>query len=110
MSNSIVKASEVTGVKVKNGLGEHLGVINELVLDKALGKVNYVVLDFGGFLSMGNKFFALPWHLFSYDVVQDYFVLNVSKDRLKNAPGFDKDNWPNFASPEITSSLHNFYE
>lgn len=58
MNKSVVKASEVTGVDVRNMLGEHLGTINEVVIDKAFGKVNYLVLDFGGILGFGNKFFV----------------------------------------------------
>lgn len=107
---NVVKSSEVTGVKVKNGAGEDLGEINEVVIDKVFGKVSYVVLDFGGFMSFGNKFFAVPWNLFTYDKNDDCFILNVDKDRLKNAPGFDKDNWPNFAAPDYVKSINSYYQ
>lgn len=55
---NVVKASEVIGVKVKNSQGESLGKINEVVIDKIQGKISYLVLDFGGFLEFGNKFFC----------------------------------------------------
>lgn len=106
---NVVKASEVTGVKVKNASGEDLGEINEVVIDKKLGKVNYLVLDFGGILGFGNKFFAIPWQLFSYNPSEDCFLLNIDKERLQNAPGFDKDNWPNFASLDYTTSIDDYY-
>ncbi|WP_131783333.1 PRC-barrel domain-containing protein [Legionella gresilensis] len=110
MSNrSVVKASEVTGVDVKSVARENLGTVNDIVIDKVFGKVNYVVLDFGGFLGFGNKFFALPWHLFTYDPAEDCFIINIDKERLKNAPGFDKDNWPNFADTHFTSSIDDYY-
>ncbi|KTD52577.1 PRC-barrel domain protein [Legionella quinlivanii] len=105
----VVKASEVSGVKVKNNAGEYLGDINEVVLDKISGRVNYLVLDFGGFMGFGNKFFAIPWHLFNYNKEDDCFVLQIEKERLKNAPGFDKDNWPNFADSSFASSLEKYY-
>ena len=107
---NVVKASEVTGVKVKNAQNEHLGEINEVVIDKSLGKVSYLVLDFGGFLGFGNKFFALPWHLVTYDANDDCFILNIDKERLKNAPGFDKDNWPNFAAADYTKTIDSYYQ
>lgn len=106
---SVVKASEVVGVEVKSLTGEKLGTINDVVIDKVFGKVSYLVLDFGGFLSFGNKFFAIPWHLFTYDKEDDCFLLNMEKERLDDAPGFDKDNWPNFAAPEIISSIDEYY-
>jgi sporulation protein YlmC with PRC-barrel domain len=105
----VVKASEVTGVDVKNLNGENLGKINEVVIDKAHGKVSYLVLDFGGVLGFGNKFFAIPWHMFNYNEVEDCFNLNLDKERLKDAPGFDKDNWPNFTSPNVATSIEQFY-
>jgi len=104
-----VKASEITGVKVKNFENENLGEINELVIDKNSGKVNYLVLDFGGFLSFGNKFFAVPWSLFNYDKGDDCFILNIDKTRLKDAPGFDKDKWPDFANAAITNPINQYY-
>ena len=106
---NVVKASEVTGVKVKNTEGESLGTINEVVIDKLYGKVNYLVLDFGGVLGFGNKFFAMPWGLFSYDKNDDCFTINIDKDRLKNAPGFDKEHWPNFSDMEFISSINKYY-
>ena len=105
----VVKASEVTGVSVHNQNGEHLGKINEVVLDKAMGRVSYLVLDFGGLLHFGNKFFAIPWKLFAYDEQKDCFILNLTKEQLKDAPGFDKENWPNFTTRETSALIEQFY-
>ncbi len=105
----VVKASEVTGVDVQNLAGESLGKINEIVIDKSHGKVSYLVLSFGGILGFGNKFFAIPWNMFTYNEQDDCFILNLEKERLKDAPGFDKDNWPNFTSPNIATSIDQFY-
>jgi sporulation protein YlmC with PRC-barrel domain len=105
----VVKASAVSGVDVKNIAGENLGKIIEVVIDKAHGKVSYLVLEFGGILGFGNKFFAIPWNQFTYNEEDDCFILNLDKERLKNAPGFDKDNWPNFTSPNVSTSIEQFY-
>lgn len=106
---NVVKASEVCGVKVRNTADEDLGEINEIVIDKTTGKVGYVVLDFGGILGFGNKYFALPWKIFSYDADEDCFVINLDKERLKNAPGFDKDAWPDFSETAFTSNINRYY-
>ncbi|MFC3909529.1 PRC-barrel domain-containing protein [Legionella dresdenensis] len=110
-NHTIVKASEVTGVKVTNPAGEDLGEINEVVLDKMSGKVNYLVLDFGGILGFGNKFFAVPWQSLSYNPTDNCYILNgVTEERLKNAPGFNKENWPDFADRTVTDSITRFYQ
>lgn len=109
MSHQIVNADDVIGVSVRNHQGEDLGKIEALMLDKLEGKVNYVVLSFGGFLGMGDKLFAMPWSLFSYDPSQDCFLISVNKETLKNSPGFDKDHWPDMSSPTWTSSINKYY-
>ena len=105
----VVKASEITGTKVKNLAGENLGEINEVVIDKSQGKISYLVLDFGGLFGFGNKFFAMPWNLFTYDQEDDNYVIKLDKERLKNSPGFDKDHWPNFSEIEFVASINKYY-
>jgi len=109
-SNNVVRTDDVIGKKVMSFDNESLGKIEEIVLDKVSGTCHYVVLSFGGFLGMGDKYFALPWKSISYNTDVDGFVLNVDKDRLKNAPGFDKDNWPDFADQTYQKSLSDFYQ
>ncbi|MEI6095211.1 MAG: PRC-barrel domain-containing protein [Gammaproteobacteria bacterium] len=105
----IVKASEITGTKVKNTAGENLGEINDVVIDKSQGKISYLVLDFGGLFGFGNKFFAMPWNLFTYDQEDGNYIIKLDKERLKNSPGFDKDNWPNFSEQAFVTSINKYY-
>src|SRR3569833_2036066 len=43
------------------------------------------------------------------DVARECFILDVEKDRLKNAPGFDKDHWPAMADMQWASDIHSYY-
>ncbi len=109
-TNNVVRANEdVVDKEVKNSAQEDLGTIKEVMLDKVSGKVAYVVLESGTFLGMGGKLFAIPWNSISYDKSDECFILNVDKDRLKDAPGFDKDNWPDMADRTWGQSVSNFY-
>ena len=73
------------------------------------GRIGYVVLAFGGFLGMGEKFFAIPWDAMRLDARNKRFVLDVDKERLVNAPGFDKDHWPDMADEAWAREIHSFY-
>src|SRR6185369_6110775 len=53
--------------------------------------------------------FAVPWQALQLDTVNKRFVLDCTKERLENAPGFDKDRWPDMASPEFSTQIHDFY-
>lgn len=96
---------------MKNAAAEDIGEIKDLMIDWNNGTVEYAVLSFGGFLGMGDKYFAVPMEAFEFDTedVDGRIVLNVDKDRLKDAPGFDKDNWPSHANQEFTDSIYKFY-
>lgn len=96
----VLSATTITGDKVINTAGEQLGNIKELMIDLDGGLIAYAVLSFGGILGMGDKLFAIPWEAFSIDTDNHTFILNVDKEVLENAPGFDKDNWPDNAKYE----------
>jgi sporulation protein YlmC with PRC-barrel domain len=113
-----VRVKDMIGVKVYNPANENLGKIEDLVMDPATGRVRYAVLSFGGFLGMGDKLFAVPWADLKLvpkgttsagTVKEDYYVLDVSKESLKIAPGFDKNNWPNFADGNWSINIDKFY-
>ncbi len=106
---ALMGADTLIGNDVYNQAGDTLGDIKEIMLDMRTGRVAYAVLSFGGFLSMGEKLFAVPWSALTLDTVTKSFKLNVSKDRLESAPGFDKDKWPNMADPTWAQSIHAYY-
>ena len=103
MNIRLLSSSSIAGTDVKNLVGENLGEVKELMINTNTGKVEYAVLSFGGFLGMGDKYFAVPWNAFNVDRVEEELILDASKERLENAPGFDKDNWPSTASPYFKS-------
>ncbi|MHB0992314.1 MAG: PRC-barrel domain-containing protein [Burkholderiales bacterium] len=105
----LMGADTLIGNDVYNSEDEDLGDIKEIMLDMRTGKVAYAVLSFGGFLGMGEKLFAVPWQALKLDTVEKRFVLDVDKDRLKSAPGFDPDNWPDMADQTWVNQIHNYY-
>lgn len=92
-----------------NPQGENLGEIEDVVIDKLDGNVRYAVLSFGGFLGMGDKLFALPWEVLEYNEGQGAYVINVDKETLQNAPGFDENDWPDMTSPDWSEKVRRHY-
>jgi sporulation protein YlmC with PRC-barrel domain len=105
----VMSASSLIGDKVRNPEGEDLGKIEEFMIDLDTGCIAYAVLSFGGFLGLGDKLFAIPIQALALDEDNKQFVLNVSKDKLKNASGFDKNNWPDMADRTWGASVHEYY-
>lgn len=104
-----LSASSLIGDTVRNGAGEKLGEVKELMIDLPTGRVAYAVLSFGGFLGMGDKLFAIPWSALDLDEENRQLVLDVSKEVLDAAPGFDKNNWPDMADPVWGRSIYEYY-
>ena len=86
--------TSIIGDKILNLYGEELGTIKDIMIDVGKGKIEYVVMETGGFLGMGEKYFALPYGLLKVDPKNESFILDQVNETLKNAPGFDKDHWP----------------
>lgn len=105
----LMGADTLIGDEVYNQAGEDLGDIKEIMLDTTNGTVSYAVLSFGGVLGLGEKLFAVPWKALKLDTENKRFVLNVNKDRLENAPGFDKDRWPDMADETWVNEIHSYY-
>jgi sporulation protein YlmC with PRC-barrel domain len=109
-ASGMCRASKVIGMDVEDTSGKNLGDIDDVVVDDGTGRVIYAVLSFGGFLGVGDKLFALPWQSLKPNPKDaDKAVLDVPKDRLKSAPGFDKKNWPDMADRRWGLDIYKYY-
>jgi len=101
--------STLLGNQVVDRTGHEVGRIQELMMDPKDGRVTYAVMSFGGVLGVGEKLFAVPWVSLELDPEKDRFVMDVDRERLKDAPGFDKDDWPNMSGTYWGTDVPKFY-
>lgn len=88
-------ASSIIGDEVYNKNDEYLGTIKDVMIDVSTGNIAYYIVEFGGFLGIGEKFFSIPFRLLEINTGKRLFILDQPKEVLEKAPGFDKDHWPN---------------
>lgn len=104
---------DLKDLNVDNTKGEKLGEIEDIVYDTDTGRVVYAAVSFGGFLGVGDKLFAVPWHALKpeFDSVNNrhHIVMNADKETLKNAQGFDKDHWPDMGDAKWAADINKFY-
>ncbi len=105
----VMAADTLQGDRVVNLQGDDLGKIEDIMIDVPSGHVAYAVLSFGGIMGIGDKLFAIPWSALTLDADRECFVLDIDEQRLKNAPGFDKDHWPSMADPTWASEIYTYY-
>ena len=78
-------ASSIMGDKVCNCQDEKLGDIKDIMIDLRDGTIEYLVIEFGGFLGMGEKYFAVPFRLFEVDADKEMFIIDLKRDDLERA-------------------------
>jgi sporulation protein YlmC with PRC-barrel domain len=112
MTNHVqfLSATTIIGDRIENDDGDVLGELKELMIDCDTGRIAYAVLSFGGLMGLGNKLFAIPWESLELDADQQCFLLNVDKERLKGAPGFDKSQWPSHADASFIDQVFRYYD
>jgi sporulation protein YlmC with PRC-barrel domain len=108
-----LKSSELIGLDIVNPKNESLGEIEEIVLDGNQHRIAYAVVGFGGFLGMGEKYFAMPWNVLRIERdaegKEHRAILAIDKETLKAAPGFDSDKWPDMADPRWATGVDDYY-
>ena len=106
----IVSGEKLIGLDVVNPIYEDLGKIEDFMVDPASGNIVYAVLSFGGFMGFGEKFFAIPWEAFYWDTQDDNrIIINIPKEKLEQAPGFDKDNPPSSARWKFVDEIYTYF-
>lgn len=106
---ALLSSTSITGDEVCNLKEEKLGTIQDIMLDVTNGRIRYAVLSSGGFLGMGDRLFAVPWKALTLDADNKRFTLDIEVERLKKAPGFDKDHWPDMADTMWNSNIESYF-
>lgn len=98
-STGLIRASQMMDHAVYNTKNEQIASVYDVVLDTSTGKVKYVAISTGGFMGLGDKLFAVPYDALQPKTIDgaEVCVLDVNEETLKNAQGFDQDNWPDMA-------------
>ncbi|HZD42695.1 MAG TPA: PRC-barrel domain-containing protein [Methanomicrobiales archaeon] len=89
----MLSAHGMLNAPVRNREGEDLGNIQELMIDLNTGQILYAVLSFRGDLG-AEKYFAIPWEAVTIRPDEQVFIVDVDKEKLENASGFERNDWP----------------
>jgi sporulation protein YlmC with PRC-barrel domain len=90
----ILTATSIIGDKVLDKKGENIGKIKDIMISIGDGKIEYIIMEVGGFMGIGEKLFAIPFSKLNLHPVDVNFVLDINRKSLEDAPGFDPTHWP----------------
>ena len=107
-TSDVISSDRVEGTSVYNSVGDKLGSIDDLMIDKRSGQVRYAVLEFGGFLGMGTDRYPLPWNMLKYNVEREGYVVPLDKARLEGAPRYADSDVPEYTT-EYGRRVNGYY-
>jgi len=106
----VMSCGTLSGDAVIDARGDDIGRLEHVMLDVPSGRIAYGVLGRGGVFGIGEKLFAIPWDAFTLDAARRCFVLDVDRERLEKAPGFDRDHWPAMGDAAWATQVHTYYQ
>jgi uncharacterized protein YrrD len=104
-----MSADTLVGRDVENRQGEDFGEIADLAIDLSNGRIAYVILEYGGWLGLGEKLAAVPWQALKADVANPRVTMDINKDKLKILPGFARDEWPQTLDRQWLANVYSRY-
>jgi sporulation protein YlmC with PRC-barrel domain len=105
----VMSADTLVGRDVENRQGEDFGEIADLAIDLSNGRIAYVILEYGGWLGLGEKLAAVPWQALKADVANPRVTMDINKDKLKILPGFARDEWPQTLDRQWLANVYSRY-
>lgn len=108
MNSRLISSVAMIGSEVKNLEEQDLGDILDIMMDEDSGNAAYAVIA-TGFLGLGERYFAVPWKAFIINPKKELVQLDISKEKFKKAPSFDKEAWPKYPHEEFIREVHDYF-
>lgn len=81
---------DIRGYTVRNGLGEQVGTVEELLVDAEEQKVRFLIVASGGFLGVGKDRAFIPVETVS-SVHDGEVLIDRTRDHIAGTPEYDPD-------------------
>ncbi|MHB1034170.1 MAG: PRC-barrel domain-containing protein [Pirellulales bacterium] len=105
----VMSAHTIMGDPVRTLKGEKLGQIEDVTFDLDSGRIAYGIVSLEEVLGTTDRFFAVPWQALQWRYEDNSFTLDADPERLKDAPHFEREDWPDMADHHWETMIHSFY-
>jgi sporulation protein YlmC with PRC-barrel domain len=104
--HALISADRVRGAPVFDTLGEKLGHIEDVMLQKVSGRVAYAIMASGGFLGAGERRHPLPWSMLTFDGDKNGYVIPITRHQVESAPALSPDDIDTDADSAWAEAIH----
>lgn len=105
-----IQASRVIGTDVYNMQSEHIGTIEDVMLNKMSNDIMFAVISFGGFLGIGEKYHTVPWSSLDYEPERGGYVVPFTKQQLEAAPVYDVNDLTSEDGRNVRDASYDYYK
>jgi sporulation protein YlmC with PRC-barrel domain len=108
-SQKMFSARRFIGKDVFDVKSQHVGEVEDIILDVDTACAKWTVLSAGGVLGFGGRDYIVPIQTISIDQGSGHLMLSFEEGRLRNAPTYDRDNPPDWGDQQWMQSLYAYY-
>lgn len=108
-STRFIPTNRLRQYDVVNTKGQDLGQVQTFVVDMVARRIAFVIVSFEGFMGISDKWFAMPLDLLTWSIEKKKFILDMSEEVLKEAPGMDKNKWPDEIDFDIIAKSYSHF-
>jgi sporulation protein YlmC with PRC-barrel domain len=89
--HELISSEDVEGTNIHDAHGKKVGKVDHLMIERASGRVAYVVASGAGFLGLGHSHFKVPWDTLKYSTRLNGFEIGITHEQLKSNPLYHAD-------------------
>lgn len=108
-THDLIASDKVEGTNVYRSNGDHIGHIERVMIDKRSGKVAYAVMNFGGFLGIGEESYPLPWSVLTYNERLGGYEVNIGEEQLRGAPHYARGSDYDWTDREAGRRVYDYW-
>ncbi|QDT50709.1 PRC-barrel domain protein [Symmachiella dynata] len=107
----LIRSKQMVDMPINDSQGETVGHVRDLLVDFATGSTRYAVCSREE-KTKQHKLFAIPLFVLKFQngSQSPHFVLTMERERLAEAPSFEKSAWPNIREPMWSQYIDAFYQ
>ncbi len=109
-SHIFLDAASLDGEDVANANGEVVATIDDFIVDRGSGRIEYAVLNSGSVLGLGGKDIAVPYAALRYDAANERYTIDLTKEQIDRAASFSPEDWSNLEHTTWTEDLENWWD
>ena len=104
-TDSLINYEAIKSATIQDSVGNSYGSVSDIIINRSSGVIEFLIVGHGGVLGIGRDFFTIPFQ--SVDIAPNTgkIIMNVTKEKIENAPRFENDNVSKWGEQERSKML-----